>query len=147
MNTLQIVCPNCQGTNKIVIEESKADIKCQECSHSLLDTKPLECNEEAFQSHLHENDIPLLVDFYSPDCASCMKMAPDFESVAASFALEVRFIKINTQDYPELGLSYGVNTLPTIVAFKKSQELNRFTSALSKDQLNMWAESLIQMTI
>ena len=74
-------------------------------------------------------------------------MAPDFESVASSFALEVRFLKINTQDYPQLALSYGVNTLPTIIAFKKAQELNRFTSALQKEQLNMWAESLIQMRI
>jgi len=147
MNTLKIVCPNCRSTNEIVIEESKADIQCQECSHSLRDTKPLECSEEVFQTHLDENDIPLLVDFYSPACAPCMKMAPDFESVASSFALEVRFLKINTQDYPELALSYGVNTLPTIIAFKKSQELSRFTSALSKEQLNMWAESLIQVSI
>jgi len=147
MNTLKIVCPNCRNTNNIVIEESKADIQCQECTHSLLDTKPLECSKKVFQLHLHENDIPLLVDFYSPACTPCMKMAPDFESVASSFALEVRFLKVNTQDYPELALSYGVNTLPTIIAFKKSQELNRFTSALSKEQLNMWAESLIQMSI
>ncbi len=147
MNTLKIACPNCRSTNEIVIEESKADVQCQACLYSLLDTKPLECSEEVFQTHLHENDIPLLVDFYSPACVPCMKMAPDFESVASSFALEVRFLKINTQDYPELALSYGVNTLPTIIAFKKSRELNRFTSALGKDQLNMWAESLIQMRI
>jgi len=147
MNTLKIVCPNCSSTNEIVIEESKADVQCQVCSHSLLDTKPLECCEESFQTHLHESDIPLLVDFYSPACAPCMKMAPDFEGVASSFALEVRFLKVNTQDYPELALSYGVNTLPTIVAFKKSRELNRFTSSLGKEQLSMWAESLIQMSI
>lgn len=147
MNTLRIVCTHCGSTNKILIEESKADTLCQKCSHSLLDTKPLACSEEVFQSHLHDNDIPILVDFYSPDCAPCMKMAPDFESTASSFALEVRFLKINTQDYPELALRYGVNTLPTIIAFKKSQELNRFTSALGKEQLHMWAESLIQMNI
>lgn len=115
--------------------------------YSLLDTKPLECSEELFQTHLNENDIPLLVDFYSPACAPCMKMAPDFESVASSFALEIRFLKINTQDYSELALSYGVNTLPTIIAFKKSRELNRFSSALSKEQLSMWAESLIQIRL
>jgi thioredoxin-like negative regulator of GroEL len=76
-----------------------------------------------------------------------MKMAPDFETVASSFALEVRFLKVNTENDPELALAYGVNTLPTTIAFREGQEINRFSSVLGKMQLEMWAESLIQMQI
>ena len=74
-------------------------------------------------------------------------MAPDFDETASKFALEVRFIKVNTQDHPEIARQYGVNELPTLIAFKKGRELNRFSSALSKDHLKMWSESLIQMVI
>ena len=147
MNTLTVVCPHCHKSNKIKIQESKEDIPCSACKKSLLETTPLECDEQSFHAHLENNDIPVMVDFYSPSCAPCMKMAPDYETAASSFALEVRFIKVNTEQYPELALSYGVNTLPTLIAFKKGKELNRFTSALPKMQLNMWAESLIQMVI
>ena len=147
MNTLTIVCPHCHKSNKVNIQESKENILCSSCQKSLLETTPVECDIELFQTYVNDNDIPVLVDFYSPSCEPCMKMAPDFETVAASFALEVHFIKVNTEKYPEIALSYGVNTLPTLIAFKQGKEMNRFTSALPKMQLNMWAESLIQMVI
>lgn len=34
------------------------------------------------EQHLENNDIPVLVDFYSPSCAPCMKMAPDCDQIA-----------------------------------------------------------------
>jgi hypothetical protein len=34
-----------------------------------------------------------------------------------------------------------------VIAYKNGMEINRFSSRLSKDQLGMWAESLIQMTL
>ena len=100
-----------------------------------------------FEEEVLKSEIPVLVDFYSPDCAPCMKMAPDYEKAASTFAMEVRFIKINTLLYPDIARQYGVNALPTIIAFKNGREVNRFSSALSKDHLSMWAESLIQMTL
>ncbi len=147
MNTLKIVCPHCKTVNVIKIEASKADIACQGCSDSLLETLPVECDPETFNTHLNDNDIPVLVDFYSPSCAPCMKMAPDYEKAAASFGLEVRFVKVNTEEFPDLARRYEVNLLPTLIAFKNGREVNRFSSALSKDHLSMWAESLIRMVI
>lgn len=147
MESLKVVCPHCQVINRVENEVAKEVVLCSSCQKSLLYTTPIECDYESFHTHISENDIPVLVDFYSPDCAPCMKMAPDYEKAASTFALEVRFIKINTLDYPEIARQYGVNALPTIVAFKSGREMNRFSSALSKDHLSMWAESLIQMTL
>jgi len=147
MERLKVVCPHCLAINKVENEVAKEDILCSSCQKSLLDTTPIECDPESFRVHITENDIPVMVDFYSPDCAPCMKMAPDYEKSASTFALEVRFIKINTLDYPDIARQYRVNELPTIVAFKNGREINRFSSALSKDHLSMWAESLIQMTL
>jgi len=147
METLKIVCPHCQSVNTVANEVEKKEIACSACGEPLTDTAPVTCGVEAFKVHLAENDIPVLVDFYSPDCGPCMEMAPDYERAAASFGLEVRFLKVNTLDDAELALQYGVNMLPTIIAFKNGMEINRFSSRLSKDQIGMWAESLIQMTL
>jgi len=147
MQTLSIVCPHCHKANSVELEVSRNTVLCTACAKPLNDTTPVECTEDIFKTHLSENDIPVLVDFFSPDCAPCMKMAPDYEDAAKKCALEVRFLKVNTQEYPELARQYGVNQLPTVIAFNKSREVNRFSSALSKDQLGMWAESLIQMVL
>ncbi len=147
MDTQKIVCPYCNGINTIKNEVTREEVLCDSCGRSLLETVPLDCDPEMFKTHVMDNDIAVMVDFYSPDCAPCMKMAPDYEKTASSFALEVRMLKVNTQEYPELARQYDVNMLPTIIAFKDGREVNRFSSALSKDQLSMWAESLIQMVI
>jgi thioredoxin 2 len=147
MNTLQIVCPHCQKVSPVTNEVAKNELPCRSCGGSLLETAPLECDDAVFRTQVADNDIPVLADFYSPDCAPCMGMAPAYAEVAASFALEVRFLKINVLEYPHLARQYGVNMLPTIIAFKNGREVNRFSSALSKEQLRMWGESLIQMVI
>lgn len=147
METLKIVCPHCGSVNRVVNEVERAEAACGACGKALTDTTPVTCNAEAFKTHLSDNDIPLLVDFYSPDCGPCMEMAPDYDAAASGFALEVRFLKINTLNDADIALQYGVNQLPTVIAFKNGREINRFSSRLSKDQLSMWAESLIQMTL
>lgn len=145
METLKIVCPHCSSINTIASEVANNEVLCYDCTKPLTDTTPVTCDEEIFKTHIDSNDIAVLVDFYSPDCAPCNAMAPDYEAVAESFALEVRFLKVDTTKTPELALRYGINELPTLIAFKSGMELNRFTSALPKEQLRMWAESLIQM--
>jgi thioredoxin 2 len=147
MHTIKVVCPHCSHITHVTNEVTKHDIPCEACGKLITDTTPINCDVESFKLHLEENDIPILVDFYSPACASCMAMAPDYEDAASSFSLEVRFLKIDTIDYPHIALQYGVNQLPTIIAFKNGLEVNRFSSQLSKEQLRMWAESLIQVTL
>ena len=147
MDHLKIVCPHCQHRNHIINEVQRGPLPCEACGKMLTDTTPITCDMESFKLHLSENDIPVLVDFYSPDCAPCMEMAPDYDRAADAFALEVRFLKVNTLENADIALQYGVNQLPTIIAFKNGMEVNRFSSKLSKDQLSMWAESLIQITL
>jgi thioredoxin 2 len=147
MQTLNIVCPHCQAVNTVPNEVEKSEIACSACGDPLTDTTPVACDAEAFKAHIADNDIPVLVDFYSPDCGPCMEMAPDYEAAAAAFGLEVRFLKVNTLTDADLARQYNVNMLPTVIAYKNGMEINRFSSRLSKDQLGMWAESLIQMTL
>lgn len=147
MSAVKIVCPHCHVVNTVEAEVSRKEVSCMECGKSLNDTTPIECSEESFKIHLAQNDIPVLVDFFSPDCAPCMGMASDYDGAAKKFALEIRYLKVNTLDFPDLARQYGVNRLPTIIAFNKSIEMNRFSSALSQNQLEMWSESLIQIVL
>lgn len=145
METMKVVCPHCSAVNTVAVEVAKKEVVCEACAKPLTDTTPVTCNDEVLKVHLDNNEIAVLVDFYSPDCAPCMAMAPDYEAAAKNFPLEVRFLKINTVQTPEIALRYDVNELPTLIAFRNGMELNRFTSALPRSQLEMWAESLIQM--
>jgi len=142
METLKVVCPECNSIN--TIKTKVASATCSQCKADLDDPFTLEVSDESCKTHITENDIPILLDFYSTTCGPCMAMYDDYEDAALGFALRVRFLKINADKYQEVAREYGVSALPTIIAFKKGEEINRISSQLSEVELNLWAESLTQ---
>lgn len=145
MATQKIVCPECSTVNTIkegVVNES---IPCTNCKEALDDPFPLEVTDEVCKIHIAENDIPILVDFYSTTCGPCMAMYDDYEDAALGFALKVRFLKINADVHQEVARDYKVRGLPTIIAFKNGQEVNRLSEQLSHTQLSIWAQSLVDL--
>ncbi len=143
METLKIVCPECNSVNTIKSEVRNEPIPCSQCQADLDDPFPVEVTDESCRTHIIENDIAVLVDFYSSTCGPCMAMYDDYEDAALGFGSKVRFLKINADKYQKVAREYGVSALPTIIAFKKGQEVNRISSQLSRVELSLWAESLI----
>ncbi|PHS32838.1 MAG: hypothetical protein COA92_05690 [Sulfurovum sp.] len=143
MKTLKIVCPECSSVNTITMETQNGTIDCSQCQVDLDNPFPVEVTDETCTTHITENDIPVLVDFYSTTCGPCMAMYEDYEDAALGFGLKVIFLKINADKHQEVAGKYGVSSLPTIIAFKKGEEVNRISKQLSQVELNLWAESLI----
>jgi len=139
METMKIVCPECSSVNSINNETAT----CTQCQADLDDPFPLEVTDESCKVHIEENDMAVLVDFYSTTCGPCMAMYDDYEDAALGFGLTVKFLKINADKYQQIAQKYGVSALPTIIAFKKGEEVNRVSRQLSRVELSMWAEKLI----
>ena len=145
METLKIVCPECNSVNTVKIEAENTSIACSQCKADLDDPFPLEVTDESCTTHINENDIAVLVDFYSSTCGPCMAMYDDYEDAALGFGSTVRFLKINADNYQKVAKEYGVSGLPTIIAFKKGQEVNRVSRQLSQVELTLWAEKLTKL--
>ena len=139
METHKIVCSECNSVNTIHNELTL----CSQCQADLDYPFPLEVTDESCKIHIDENDIVVLVDFYSTSCGPCMAMYDDYEDAALGFGSTVRFLKINADKYQKVAQAYGVRALPTIIAFKEGQEVNRLSRQLSQVELSVWAESLI----
>ncbi|MFC2074393.1 thioredoxin family protein [Campylobacterota bacterium] len=142
METLKIVCPECSSVNIIKVEEGRT-VPCAQCQADLDDPFPIEVTDESCMVHIKDNDIAVLLDFYSTTCGPCMAMYDDYEDAALGYGLKVRFLKINADKYQKVAKEYGVGALPTIIAFKKGEEVNRISSQLSRVELSLWAESLL----
>lgn len=143
METLKVVCPECSSINTIKMPEGNEPIPCAQCQADLDDPFPVETTDESCVTHIMENDIPVLVDFYSTTCGPCMAMYDDYEDAALGFSLKVKFLKLNADTYPHIAQKYEVSSLPTIIAFHKGVEVNRISSQLSRVELTLWAESLL----
>lgn len=143
METLKIVCSECSSVNTIQSEEENTSVLCSQCKADLDNPFTVEATDETCITHIIENDIGVLVDFYSTTCGPCMAMYEAYEDAALGFGSTVRFVKINADNYQKVAKEYGVSALPTIIAFKKGKEVNRVSNSLSQVQLTLWAESLV----
>lgn len=144
MQILTIVCPECNSLNTVKTEGENAAIACSQCQAELDDPFVIEATDESAAIHIAHNSIPVLIDFYSPLCGPCMAMYEDYEDAALSFGLRVRFLKINADVHQKVARTYGVGALPTIIAFENGREVNRVSAQLSRVELTLWAERLLQ---
>jgi thioredoxin 1 len=67
----------------------------------------------------------LLVDFYADWCEPCKWAEPVLDEVIKKFSGKLSLHKINIDKFPDLALRYHVMSVPTLVLFKKGEELWR----------------------
>jgi thioredoxin 2 len=134
-----IVCPQCGGINRVPAERSAALAHCGTCKAKLFTGKPLEVDAAAFNRHTAKNDIPVLVDVWAPWCGPCRSMAPQFERAATILEPDVRLLKLNSDEQPEISARYGIQSIPTMLLFKGGKLTAQTSGAMEASRIVAWA--------
>lgn len=78
-----------------------------------------------FETIVLKSGKPVLVDFYAAWCGPCKMAAPVLDKLSDEFSGKVVIVKIDVDEHPKSGGTYGVLSIPTIIAFNDGKEVTR----------------------
>src|SRR3989344_6303444 len=82
-----------------------------------------------------------VVDFYADWCMPCKALGPMIERMSEKFK-DVKFGKINVDKEIDLAQRFMVMGIPTVIFFKKNEQIDRFTGLVSEEVFLKKIESL-----
>ncbi len=79
---------------------------------------------ETFDALITGSGELVVAYFWGPDCPNCEVFARDLPQLMADVAdINVRFVKTNAYEHPELARRFGIAGIPSFVLFKGDKKL------------------------
>jgi thioredoxin 2 len=133
-----IVCPHCTATNRVPIDKPASEARCGKCHGALFDGHPVNADATRWNKHRRENDIAVLVDVWAPWCGPCRAMAPMFERAAAELEPEVRLLKVNADEEPQVAAELGVSGIPALFLIRGGRVIAKSAGAMDVRRIVSW---------
>ncbi|MEW6621729.1 MAG: thioredoxin [Bacillota bacterium] len=97
--------------------------------------KILNIKDDDFENEVMQCEKPVLVDFWAAWCGPCKMIAPIIDEIANEFSEKIKICKLNVDDNPQTPTQFGVMSIPTLIVFKKGEEVERIIGYKTKNEL------------
>lgn len=136
-----IVCTACGSVNAMAPERDARAAKCGKCAAPLFAGHPAAIEAAMFAHHTTRGDIPVLIDVWAPWCGPCRQMAPHFERAAAELEPQVRLLKLNADDAPEVCNRFAIRGIPALLLMHRGRLLAQTAGALDTARIVQWTRA------
>jgi thioredoxin 2 len=127
--SIKLTCPACGQGNRVPATRLADDPKCGVCGAPLADGRVATLDAATHDRVTRGDGLPVVVDYWAPWCGPCRMMAPEFAKAAQALAPEVRFMKLNTEEHPEVSARAGIRGIPALILYRGGREVARLAGA------------------
>lgn len=89
------------------------------------------------------NKDPVIVDFQATWCGPCKLLAPRLEAAVKGMGDKVHLAVVDIDDLSDLALDHDVQAVPTVLAVKDGQIVDRFIGLVDEDKLDAFIKQLV----
>ena len=100
-------------------------------------------DSDDFTERVANNSLPVIVDFHATWCGPCKILGPRLEALVAEQEGKVIMAKVDIDELSDIAIDHGVEAVPTVLAMKQGQILDKFVGVKDNDQLASFVNKLI----
>lgn len=89
------------------------------------------------------NRRPVVVDLWASWCGPCRTLGPILEKAAQDRGGRFLLAKLDVDANPYTAGQFGVQSIPTVVAFRDGRPVSRFIGAYPEEWVNDWVDELL----
>lgn len=90
-------------------------------------------DKDNYEQEVLKSDLPVIVDFWGPQCAPCLALMPEVEKLAADYEGKIKIGKLNSAENRRYCMSLKIMGLPTFLFYKNGE----IQTKLSGDEVNV----------
>jgi len=84
-------------------------------------------NRDTYDKEVKEAEIPVLVDFWGPQCGPCLALMPAVDRLEEKYKRKIKVAKVNAVENRMLCAKLRVLGLPSYLFYKEGVEQKRLT--------------------
>lgn len=96
-----------------------------------------------FDAAISENEVPVLVDFYSDSCIPCKQLSPILGDIEDEYEDRIKVYKVNINFDREVAERFQVMSAPTLILFKNGEPVDKKRGLQKKADLKAWIDGIL----
>lgn len=90
-------------------------------------------DKDNYEQEVLKSEMPVIVDFWGPQCAPCLALLPDVEKLAEEYEGRIKIGKLNSAENRRYCMSLKIMGLPTFLFYKNGE----IQTKLSGDEVSL----------